>query len=157
MRLPFAVLLIAGCAAAPPVDAPRFAPMTSVAADKATVYIYRPTAPFNLGGYPEIFLNGEKKFALHSNGYGAFVLPPGEYEIKAEGSRMGTNWWPRPAIRPIVVQAGREYYVRVIPVLPPGVKPGPHLFAEDNVSRTLITLVPKDEALEEIAKTQLNQ
>ncbi len=152
LRLPFVVLLMASCAAA--ADGPRFAPITPVPADKATVYIYRPYVNFNYGGYPRIFLNGEKKFALRNRRYGVFTLPPGEYEIKAKGSRWGTNWWPRPAVRTLAVKAGREYYLRVIPVLPPGVAVM-QLYKKNNVSRTEMTLVPKEQALKEIAETQL--
>jgi hypothetical protein len=148
-----AAAAIAGCAA--PIEGPQFQPIATPAADKATVYIYRPSREFNLAGYPEIFINGEKKFALLNNGYAVLQLVPGDYEIKAEGSRFGTNWWPRPTNRTIAVEAGREYYVRVVPALPPGVQPGPHLFRDDNVSRAVMTLVPRDQALNEISTTQL--
>jgi hypothetical protein len=152
--LPFLVLLAVGwlaMAAGPPL-----APVTP-AADKATLYIYRPSAEFNWAGYPEIYVNGEKKFRLQNGRYAVLTLPPGEYELKAEGSRWGTNWWPGPTVRTLTVKAGHEYYVRVIPVLPPGVKAGPHLFEKNNVSHTLMTLVPKEQALKEIAETRLTQ
>lgn len=145
------VVALAGCATS--AEGPPFQPMAA-AADKATVYVYRPHNDFNFAGYPEIFINGEKKFALLDNGYAALSLPAGEYEIKAEGTRFGTNWWPRPTTRTLSVEAGREYYVRVIPTLPPGVKAGPHLFRDDNVSRAVMTLLPKEQALMEISKTQ---
>lgn len=144
-------LAMAGCAA--PLEGPPFKPVAA-APGKAIVYVYRPDRAFNLAGYPEIFINGEKKFPLLNNGYAALVLPPGEYEIKAEGTQFGTNWWPGPTTRTLSVEAGRDYYVRLIPMLPPGVKAGPHLFG-NNVSRAVVTLVPREQALKEISTTQL--
>jgi len=47
------------------------------------------------------------------------LLPPGEYEIKVEGSTWGTNWYPAPVSRNMVVEAGLEYYLRVIPTTKP--------------------------------------
>jgi hypothetical protein len=152
-RLALILLLMVGCAVAAE-DVP-FTPLTPLPADKATVYIYRPDAEFNSAGYPRIFINGEKKFDLENGHYGALTLPPGEYEIKAQGSRWGTNWWPGPTTRTITIKAGHEYYVRVIPALPSGVKAGPHLFFEKKVAHTLMTLVPKEQALREITETKL--
>jgi hypothetical protein len=148
----FAMLFVGGCASPRGVGlGPPFEPMAALPADKATVYIYRPARTFGSGSYPEIFLNGEKKMALLENGYGVFILPKGEFEIKVEGD---INWWPPVAARKLSVEAGRDYYVRVVPILPPGVKPGPHLFT-NNVSRAEITLIPKNDALRDISQTQL--
>jgi len=102
--------------------------------------------------WAEVFLNGEKKFNLGNSGYGVFTLPPGEYEIKVEGDPWQTNWAKFPAIRMLAVEAGREYYVRVFIVQ----KSGPLLSAGIN-SYTQITLVPKEQALKEIAETSLHQ
>lgn len=153
LRMLFAVLLMVGCAGAPPADKPHFAPITPTPADKAVVYVYRPHAKLNNDGYADIFLNGEKKFALWNRGYGVFTLPPGPHEIRVEGDLMKTAWYPPPAVRKLEVEAGREYYVRVIPVQ---VSFNPHKqwFPE---AQTQITLVPKEEALNAIAQTQLNQ
>ena len=153
-RLAFILLLIVGYAAA--AEDAYFTPLTPLPAEKATVYIYRPAAEFNDAGYPHIFVNGEKqKFRLKNGRYAVLTLLPAEYEIKAQGSRFGTNWWPGPTTRTVTVEAGREYYVRVLPVLPPGVQPGLHLFKKNNVSRTTMTLVPKEQALMDISATKL--
>ena len=150
-------LLLSACASLGPASGPRFIPLDSSASDKATLYIYRPDVEFNRAGSPEIFLNNEKKALLRSGGYMGFILSPGDYEIKAEGSTWGTNWWPRPAMRTLEVEAGKEYYVHVEPTLPRNVEAGPHLFAKDNVARTIITVIPKEEAIYEIAHTMLSQ
>lgn len=155
------VILMTGCAGAP-VDGPRFAPITPLPADKATVYIYYPEkAPPLSVSYAEVFINGEKKFNLGFNGYGVFTLPPGEYEIKVEGT-FGTNWLGRAVTRKVVVESGREYYARVGKTMR---KPdGEHLPPEIReaatrrpVTHTEITLVPKMEALAGIAETYLHQ
>jgi hypothetical protein len=145
------VLALAGCAS--PATGPEFQLMP-VPIDKAAIYIYRPDREFNRGGYANVSVNGESKFPLKDQGYAVLLLPPGQYEFKFEGSQSGTNWWPPVATRTLGIEVGREYFVRAIPTLPPGTKPGPHLF-KNNVSRTEIELVPKEQALREIAGLRL--
>jgi hypothetical protein len=149
LRVCFAALglsaVLAGCAS--PATGPEFQ-LAPTPPDRGAVYIYRPGREFNHGGYPYVFLNGEKKFSLREKGYALLPLVPGNYEIKVEGSQSGTNWWPPPATRTLAVEAGQEYFVRVVPTLPPGTKPGPHLFT-NNISRTEIELVPKEQAVRE--------
>ena len=153
VSLLLAALGAAGCLS-PEAGGPKFS-MTPVAPDAATVYVYRPAREFNHGGHAFVFVNGEKKFPLLHKGFKVMRLKPGTYELKVEGSSWETNWWPRPAARTLGVEAGREYFVRAVPALPPGVKAGPHLFRENNVSRTLIELVPPEQALEEIRSLSL--
>jgi len=88
-------------------------------ADQAVVYIYRKVVQKpEITGYPEIFVNGERKFRLLLGGYGVVKLPPGQYEILARGS-FWTDW-PHPDLtRRIEVKAGEEYYVRVWRERPP--------------------------------------
>lgn len=143
--------LIAGCAAG--ATGPEFS-LAPIVSDKGMVYVYRPVTKFNEGGYANVFVNGEKKFPLRDKGYAVLALAPGTYELKIEGSQFGTNWWPPPATRTLGVEAGQEYFVRVIPALPPGVAPGPHLFT-NNISRALVDLVPKAQALAEIRELRL--
>jgi hypothetical protein len=138
--------LAAGCAA--PASGPEFS-LLHAAPDKATLYVYRPSAKFNYGGYPHVFVNGEKKFALKDQGYSVLILEPGTYEIKFEGSKWGTNWWPPPATRTLSVEAGREYFVRAVP----GGAPGPD--ASKTVPSTLVRLVPKQQALAELRRLRL--
>jgi len=152
----FVVLLVSACTSLGPATGPYFSPLISNESDTAILYVYRPYADFNREGSPELFINGENKGLLRSGGYMGFILPPGVYEIKAEGSTWGTNWWPGPSARALEIEVDQEYYVRVLPVLPPNVEAGAHLFASNNVSRTKITLVPKGEAQIEIAGTKLS-
>ena len=143
------VALTAGCAS--PATGPQFS-LAPVAPDKGTVYLYRPYAKFNDAGYPHVFINGEKKFPLRHMGYAMLALPPGTYEIKFEGAKM--EWWPPAATRTLGVEAGQEYFIRVIPALPPGVQAGPYLFT-NNISRAIVDLVPKQEALSQIRELRL--
>lgn len=145
------VALTAGCTA--PATGPEFS-LAPVAEDKGNVYIYRPYTKFNEGGYPNVFVNGEKKFALKDKGYAVLSLQPGNYELKIEGTTMGTNWWPPAVTRTLGVEAGREYFMRVIPALPSGAAPGPYLFT-NNISRALVTLVKREQALSEIRDLRL--
>ena len=164
--------LIGGCAAL--ASGPEFR-LEPVRPDKGMVYIYRPYAEYNRSGYPYVFVNDEKKFPLRL-GYALLALPPGSYGIKIKGS--GMEWGPPVATRTLGVEAGKEYFVRAIPVLPPGdphamrmssmpeslpIEPGevanPLLLDPEagphrtyNLSRTLVELVPKSQALSEIGK-----
>ena len=160
MRFNFLIIflfLISACASLGPASGPAFKPTNINETNNAVLYVYRPDVEFNREGSPEIFLNGEKKALLRAGGYLSFIVPPGEYEIKAEGSTWGTNWWPRLASRTLSVEAGNEYYVRIVPTLPPNVKAGTHLFNENNVSRTIIKLIQPEEAQKEITNTMLSQ
>jgi len=106
--LPF---VVAGCSATGPI----FQSVTESPQDKATVYIYRPFQYFNAGGWPEIFIDGTKVFALKNKGYGVVYMLPGEHVVKAEGSMLFTNWYPRPAQLTHTFEANHKYYVRVTP------------------------------------------
>jgi hypothetical protein len=149
-------------ATAPP-EAPAFRPLAPTPPDRAVLYIYRPPLQFSGGGYPQVSVGGQEKFPLKQAGYRALTLDPGELEIKAE---CVTNWFPPTATRTLSVEAGREYYVRVIPswapnataeqALDPQAKPqGLSPFGTCRTGQTLITLVPKEQALAEIGQTRL--
>jgi hypothetical protein len=142
-----AFVLLAGCAS--PASGPEFK-QAALSPHTGTVYIFRPDREFNRGGYPYVYVNGDRKFALKENGYAVLSLPAGNYEFKFEGSQSGTNWWPPPVTRLLGIEAGREYFVRAIPILPPGAKPGLYLFS-NNISRTRVDLIPREQALRELA------
>ena len=115
---------------------------------RAIVYVYRhvPT-PFSFGGYPGIYVNGEWKFDLKDKGYGVITLPPGQHEIKAEGS---AGWWVlAPVTRTIAAEAGREYYVRIRRVILPNLETGQGSRIAEMIQ------IPKDEALKELSKNRL--
>jgi hypothetical protein len=147
----------------PPLDAPAFQEATA-APDHALLYVYRPRAAFNGGGSPDVHVGGGKKFSLRTQGYRPFKLMPGDYEIKAE---CNINWWPPSAARRLSVLAGQEYYVRITPTLSqdPNAEAALDPDAKGlalkpirgicNQGRTLITLVPKAQALAEISQTRL--
>ena len=149
-------------AASAPADAPPFRPLAGAPPDRAVLYVYRPhTTFFNTGGYPYLLVSGQPKLPLKLQGYRSFTLEPGEYEIKAE---CGWNWYPPTASRTLAVQAGREYYVRVVPApgapesesaLDPDAQPARLSPFGCRAGRTVIVLVPKEEALKELAGTRL--
>lgn len=104
-------LFLAACSATGPI----FQSVTDTQESKATVYIYRPFQYFNAGGWPEIFIDDTKVFALKNKGYGVVYMLPGKHVIKAQGSMLFTNWYPRPAQLTHTFEANHEYYVRVTP------------------------------------------
>ena len=92
-------------------------------------------------------------------------LNEGEYDIKLEGSMWGTNWWPGPATAKLSVSAGREYYVRILPLEPgssieigvfePILIFGARNFGHYSKAQTDIRAVEKSQALKEIGPTTL--
>src|SRR5262245_10855093 len=145
-------LLMSGCVyRGAPIDGPTFAPITPLPPDEAVVYIYFPVKLHMFPQYAEVFLNGEKKCNLGNQGYGVFRLPPGKYEIEVSGDPATTNWGKYPETRTLVVEAGREYYVRVSLQM----QSGPILSAVVN-AQTRIVPVPKEQALKEIAEAKLH-
>lgn len=157
------LLFLCGCSTVSTTDK-AFEPISTVSADKSIVYIYRPSREFNSAGWVELFLNDEKKFGLIDNSYGYIILNEGEYNIRAEGSMWGTNWWPSPAGATLSIAAGQIYYIRIVP-LPPGSEVGkPSIyhggiltatsqFSHYSQAQTEIILIEKEQALKEIADT----
>ncbi len=76
--LALALVCCGGCA-----SGPRFEPMTSIPADKAVVYVYRPKQVIGWGGlFPVnspwiVCPNGEKCVDLRQGGYCVFEMSPG--------------------------------------------------------------------------------
>lgn len=119
---------------------------------KAALYIYRPSMFFNAGGWPNIFINDEKKIALKNGGYQVFYLEAGEYQILAKGSLFLTNWYPGPAEVSISLSEGEERFIRITP------QHDSTVMISGVVSTTgdaQIIEVPKDIALSELASTKL--
>jgi len=116
------------------------------AADAGTVYVYRPARSFAAIVHVDLFVDKVKKLALGNGGYGVLKLPPGDYEF-AFGGRM---WHARPAVHNLKIEAGREYFVKLVP----------SSAQEDNPSRRDlwrlgVTLLPKEEALPELQRLRL--
>lgn len=143
---PFLSFILAGCSATGPI----FQSVAEVPEGKATVYVYRPFEYFNAGGWPEIFIDGTKAFALKNKGYGVVYLHPGEHVVKAEGSMLFTNWYPRPAQLTHTFEANHEYYVRVTPTHTATYIVGNTVAATGAAS---VLIVPKEFARPEIEQT----
>lgn len=113
-NLLFMSLLISGCTTVDTGE--KFKPLEYEPEDKATLYIYRPEANFNWGGWAEIFIDDQLKTSLLNNSYLIVYLEPGEHTVKAEGTTWGTNWYPGPVEREFSFRAGTSYYLRIRPV-----------------------------------------
>lgn len=146
-------VVLAGCSATPPKTGPLFSGAAEIPVDKTALYLYRPEREFNWAGWPIVTVNNDQSVALVNNGYFVFTVEPGSVLIKAEGG-WDEGWWPGPTTRTINVEAGKRYYVRLVPHLPPGVRAGPHLFWSD-MAKTHIAVMPEQEALREISSTRL--
>src|SRR4051794_26895192 len=97
-------LLLAGCSARR-APGPTFVALDPIPPGNAVIYVYRRS--FERLGYPEIYVDGVRKFNLLRDSYGVLVLPPGEYEIIAKGSFFTD--WPHPdVIRRLQVVAGQD-------------------------------------------------
>jgi len=103
--LPLAGVLI-GCA-----SSPTFRPLTPLPADKAVVYIYRPSKM--LGGWIPIALSvdGNKDVDIFSGDYHNLTLNPGPHFVALHDSKS-----PQDRVNFTAV-AGQEHYVRVEPTL----------------------------------------
>jgi hypothetical protein len=142
------ILALTSCSA----TGPLFNPESMEGNSKSNLYIYRSWKFFNGGGWPNIYLNGKKLFALKNNGYGILYLEPGNYEIKAEGSFFLTNWYPGPASININVEANNEYYIRVTPQHDKTIYGASGTVAMTGSAQ--IVLVPKEVAMKEIVETK---
>lgn len=138
---------VSGCSATGPI----FKPIDAISSNVATVYIYRPWQFFNGGGWPELFIDGKKEFALKNGGYGVVYLEPGSHEVKAEGSMLFTNWYPRPISFTYDYQANQEYYIRVTPKLGNMMAVGNSVVVSGSAQ---VSIVEKKDALTEITTTK---
>ncbi|BBB29386.1 DUF2846 domain-containing protein [Neptunomonas japonica] len=141
------VLMLSGCSSTGPV----FQQITLTPPDKSTVYIYRPHQGFNMAGWPEIFIDGKKEFALKNEGYGVVHLSPGEHKIKAEGSVIFTNWYPGPMEITKTFEANKEYFIRVTPKMTSAMVVGSSMTMTGKAN---VSVVTESKALSEIAETK---
>ena len=84
------ILLISSCATVETGNV--FQPLASIPEDKATIYIYRPDACFNRGGWPGIYINNQLQTSLLNNGHIICHLMPGDTGLKQKvlpGERTG--------------------------------------------------------------------
>lgn len=129
---------------------PTFKLPGKIPQDVATIYIYRPFLTYNMAGWPDIYLNGEKKFPLKNSSYSVMQLSPGNYEIEAKGSKLLTNWFPKPVSIKYKFTAGKEYFVRVLPKFSESMSIGTVVAVSGSAQ---ISIIPKNAALKEISDT----
>jgi len=98
------ILIATGCA-----SGPKFTAARTPAADRALVYIYRPSCqPWGLS--PTIYINSVKTAKLTNKGYFDLELKPGIYLVKADWS---WNSQVKDGIMFVPVDAGKVYFIRV--------------------------------------------
>ena len=167
MRIAGFVLLagLSGCA----TQGPDFT-MALPSSELGTVYVYRPANKNEHGKSPDVYVGGEKVFALQNAGYGVLLLPPGQHEVVVKDNVCF------PAVRQSVsVRAGEQMFLRYAiqdPVRPAPVESSGHWFADllqigtrtaeaKKWSEEWCQLPPRFEAIEksaasnEIAQTKL--
>ena len=139
--------ILSSCSATGPI----FEPLAFKPTNKATIYIYRPYVAFNAAGWPDIFINDEKFFALKNNGYGIIYVSPGQHSIKAEGSALFTNWYPDKVEISHSFESDKEYFIRITPYMTSAVQVGTimSMAGEANLS-----VVPRSDAMQEISQTR---
>ena len=94
------VLIVAGACA----EGPRFQPLPINTAE-ANVYVYRPQWPVAAVADVTIMINGSELGILHSGGYLATHVPPGQIVV------TGKTLNKQQVI--INAEAGKNYYIRV--------------------------------------------
>jgi hypothetical protein len=167
-------LLLIGCSA----TGPRYQPPAALSQHQATVYVYRPAFKFYGAVAPDVYLDGQKIFALQNNGHGVLVIAPGEHqiEVRYENSGMTNSSCFKPVTQTLSLSAGADYYVRY--AMPQPVRPEPKassvglaLFGPLALAALTVELqswndemctlplrfglINKDEGIKEISKTKL--
>jgi hypothetical protein len=148
---------LTGCSA----TGPAFKELAGVPRDKATLYVYRPTAFTNSGNAPNLYVNDVDHGPLWNAGYIALTSSPGKVSVVLKGEKMK---WGLPTIgTDVQVEAGRTYYFRMgnsIEFADYSANPNKGASSTSNVSPVLgrtiqIQLVPADYGRREIVETKL--
>ncbi len=105
-------VLAAGCAA----SGSQFVKPLDAAADKARVYVFRPSQLYRSGTYPTVSLNLAVVGELKDGGFISFESPPGEQELKLAGSLF--QWGLPDRTEKLKFDAGKTYYFRLRPGSP---------------------------------------
>ena len=140
-------IFLCACQASGPI----FENTVEIPESKAVVYVYRPSQLFNFGGWPNIYVDGNKVFSLKNGGYGVLNIDSGSHEIKAQGSMLLTNWYPGPQSVSLMFDQGGEYFIRVTPQMTDMMVVGSVGVA---AGRAHMVVVSKDQALLEISETK---
>lgn len=146
LALVFLATMVISCSS----SGPTFKLAGHVPKEVATIYIYRPFMTYNMAGWPDIYINGKKEFALKNNAYNMLQLTPGKHEIKAKGSKHLTDWFPKPVSLKFDFVAGEEYFVRVLPKFTDSMSIGSVVAVSGSAQ---ISIIPKQAALKEISET----
>ena len=93
-------LLSAGCASL----GPAYTPVSSAPKDKATVYVYRPSAMGGAAVSYTVAVNGADVSSLPSGGYFVYYAKPGENEFAAKTEAKTSVT--------VDAKAGETYYVK---------------------------------------------
>ena len=91
-------LLLGGCA-----SGPKFTPDTTVPANRAAVYVYRP-GTLGAAVQPNVTANGVPLAALKPQGYFVYHAAPGELELTAHTEAKSSVT--------LDIKAGETYYVK---------------------------------------------
>ena len=100
------IALLGGCSA----TGPAFTEQPPAPSDRATVYVYRPSAFVNSGNAPNLFVNDVDHGQLWNAGYIPLSLPAGRTRLVLQGSKL--KWGLDPVETTIVTETGKTYYVR---------------------------------------------
>jgi hypothetical protein len=101
-------LILSGCSA----SGDRFKGFEEVAADKSSLYIYRPSKYFQGGTWPTVFIDGEEKFLLKNAGFVFTQLEPGQHEIKIGATSFLDHWIFGRVVGNIDFEKGKTYYLK---------------------------------------------
>lgn len=142
------LICLVGCSATGPV----FKDVATVSAEKSLIYVYRPSALFNSGGYPNLYVNGRDHGPLYNGGYIPVVTAPGATTLVLKGE-FATWGMQKPIGITLNAVAGKKHFARFGNEITSFVAvPGAGFYG----SRISIQEAPEDFALTEIVSTNLS-
>ena len=109
MRLRNTAAILVGVLSACAASGPKFSGLPPVTEGAALVVLYRPHTSINSGGYPHVYLNGEKKTALLDTGYVLYQVPPGEHKI----TLTNPAFWDGKQEWSFTIAAGQKQFFRL--------------------------------------------
>lgn len=139
-------ILLFGCAA----SGPKFSELPIVKNGSAVIIVYRPHVSVNSGGYPYVYVDGEKRERLLDTGYVSYELTPGEHVIALTNPTMwsGQQEWK------FAAAGGQRYFYRVLSIFNSFQAIGPVVSASKTIS---IQQVPAEAALQELKDLNLSE
>jgi hypothetical protein len=164
----FCVVILSGCSRY--AHGPKFQTVEGAAGGKALVYVYRPLISQFKAADPEVlalYIDDERIGVMKIGGYGWAPLDPGPHSVRLRSTFLFgylPTWTVEEAT--LVAEVGQEYYLcfeqNLAGINPEGVVINAVLMAAGepggasmvSISRHL-SLVPKEYALAELAKTRM--